>query len=55
MCFDNIEVKGDRLTQEEQAEVLQIYQDAANRAIQIDQQALKEMLKQGKIIMLLIK
>jgi hypothetical protein len=49
MCFDNIEVKGDRLTQEEQAEVLQIYQDAANRAIQIDQQALKEMLKQGKI------
>jgi len=49
MCFDNIEVKGDRLTYEEQAEVLQIYKDAASKAIEIDKRSLKEMQKQGKI------
>jgi hypothetical protein len=49
MCFDNIEVAGDNLTPEEQAEVLQIYQDAANKAIEIDKKALEEMLEEGII------
>lgn len=49
MCFDNIEVKRDQLSHDEQEEVLDIYQRAGEQAIQIDMKTLKDMLKKGKI------
>jgi hypothetical protein len=49
MCFDNIEVKGDNLSIEEQEEILKIYNEAGEQAIRIDKQTLKNMLKQKEI------
>lgn len=49
MCFDNIEVKGDSLTYEEQEEVLRIYREAGEKAIKIDAEELEKMLKAGEI------
>ncbi len=50
MCFDNIELlKNKTFSQEEQEEILKVYQEAAQKAVEIDEEELKKMLKAGKI------
>ena len=52
ICFDNIEINNDihgKMSDEDEKEILEIYQEAGEKAIRADKKVMEGLLKEGKI------
>ena len=52
ICFDNIEINDDihkKMSNEDEKEILEIYQEAGEKAIRADKKVMEGLLKEGKI------